>query len=517
MAGKPIAMNKYKELILLFQRRVSIKESARTLCISRNTVRRYRLQLVKHPHLLEELLAMEEPELSAWFALPPAETVDTDRYTEFVQRVPAMLAELKSKGVTKYLLWSEYRQECGEGYGYSQFCYYLRLQSKADQVSMVQHWEPGEVLFVDFAGHTMDVTDPHTGEAIARQIFLATMGHSQLTYASAIARQTVECFVEALENALQFFQGAPQLLVCDNLKSAVVTPDRYDPTLTRALADVAAHYNMVVMPARVSTPQDKSRVELGVKHFYQRVKAPLRKMNFFSDADLNKAITEKITASNNTPMQRSGASRQEVFNSKERSSLLPLPAQRFELKWRRSLMVQKNNHIYLARDKTYYSAPYIYVGRRVEVIYTATLVTIYADGKRVATHRRTYISNTYCTATEHMPKAHQAWASRSTQTYLEWAQDSGSQEIYTVVLRILMSKLHPQLAYRSCDAIMALYRRHGVEVLGRACAVALELDQCSYGFLSRHIKFLSKGHAVDAEPQAVMPQHNNIRGPGYYH
>lgn len=517
MAGKPIAMNKFKELILLYQRDVSIQETARLLCISRNTVRRYRQQLKQHTHELPKLLAMEEPELYAWFTLPPVEMIASARYTKLESRASSMLAELKGKGVTKYLLWREYRRECPDGYGYSQFCHHLRMCGKASQVSMVQHWEPGEVLFVDFAGHTMDVTDPRTGETHARQIFLATLGHSQLMFALAVERQTIECFVEAIEKALQFFGGAPQMFVCDNLKSAVIKPDRYEPTLNRLLADLAAHYTMVVMPARVRKPQDKSLVELSVKFFYQRVKAPLRNMVFFSDAQLNSAITEKIAESNGTPMQRSDRSRQEVYNSEERERLQSLPMHRFELKSRRSLMVQKNNHIWLSRDKTHYSAPHIYVGRRVEVICTATCVSIYADGRCVATHRRTHLANTYCTAKEHMPKAHQAWVNRSTQTYLEWAEDTASQEIYTVVLRILISRLYPQLAYRSCDGIKALCRKHGIQSVGRACAMALELDQCSYGFLSRHLKTHGQAYATDTVPPAAMPKHGNIRGPEYYH
>ncbi len=184
-------------------------------------------------------------------------------------------ASLKQKGVTRYLLWNEYRQECPEGYGYSQFCYHLRIAAKASQVSMVQHWQPGDALFVDFAGDTMDVTDPQTGQRRARQIFLATMGYSQLHFALAIERQTTECFVEALEKAVRYFGGSCRSLVCDNLKSAVTKADRYEPTLTQAVADWAAHHNRVVIPARVRRSQDKARVELGVKLFYQRVKAPL--------------------------------------------------------------------------------------------------------------------------------------------------------------------------------------------------------------------------------------------------
>ncbi|MBS1560225.1 MAG: helix-turn-helix domain-containing protein [Bacteroidetes bacterium] len=99
-------MNKFKELILLFQRDVSIKETARVLCISRNTVRRYRQQLEKHPQMLKELLAMEEPEIYAWFALPPAEMIDAKRYAEFESRAASMLVELKSEEVTNIPLRS---------------------------------------------------------------------------------------------------------------------------------------------------------------------------------------------------------------------------------------------------------------------------------------------------------------------------------------------------------------------------------------------------------------------------
>lgn len=517
MAGKPIAMHKYKELILLFQRGVSIKETSRSLLISRNTVRRYRHQLEKHVHLLDELLSMEEPELYAWFTLPETEMVDAVRHSELVGRAPQILSELTGKGVTKFLLWREYRSEQPQGYGYSQFCYHLGRLAKNSDVSMVQHHQPGEALFIDFAGHTMDVTDRQTGEVFAQQIFLATMGHSHLVFAVAVVRQTIECFVEAIEQALHFFGGAPQCLVCDNLKSAVIKPDRFEPTLTRVLTDVAAHYSMVVMPARVRKPKDKALVEASVKFFYQRVKAPLRKQCFFSERELNEAISVKMLESNNTPMQRSGISRQELFDSSERASLQPLPRERFERKSRKSLMVQKNNHIWLGQDKTHYSAPYIYVGQRVDVIYSATLVTIYAEGKCVATHRRTHLANTYCTDKEHMPKAHQAWANREVKSYLEWAETTGSQEIYTVVLRILTSRLYLQLSYRSCDGIQALHRKHGKQALARACALALELDQCAYGFLRRHLTASLNTHAIEGDTSASMPHHENIRGSGYYH
>lgn len=516
MAGKPIAMHHLRELILHFQRGVSIKESCRRLRISRNTVRRYRQQLAGNMDRLDDLLAMEQPELHAWFHPPQPETTDVDRYTDLVSRTPTIIAELRRKGVTRYLLWVEYRQDYVEGYGYSQFCYYLRQAAKQIDVSMVQHFVPGEVIFFDFAGHTMDVIDPYTGEVSPRQIFLATAGYSHLTFAMAVPRQTVPCLIEAIESALQFYGGAPQSLVCDNLKAAVTRPDRYEPVINEVLADLAAHYNVALMPARVCKPRDKSRVEASVKFFYQRVMAPLRNRAFHSDHDLNVAIAEHMTASNATPMQRQGVSRRELFDKAECETLQPLPEQRFELKWRKSLMAQKNNHIFLSVDKTYYSLPYIHVGQRVAVIYTATLVSIYAKGKLVATHRRTHLPNSYCTTKEHMPPPHQAMLERHVQTYLHWAEATKALDIYTVVLRILHGRRFVQQSYKSCDGIKALYREYGAESMKLACSAALELDRCSYRFLRNYLK-ANPTPATSADDRLrAIPKHGNIRGASSY-
>jgi len=516
MAGKFIAMHQLRELILHFQRGVSIKETCRRLRISRNTVRRYRQQLEAHAEMLDELLGMEQPELYAWFHPSEPAVVDEGRYVELLARAPSIMAELKLKGVTRYLLWLEYRQECEDGYGYSQFCYYLRKAAKQSVVSMVQHYAPGEVIFIDFAGHTMDVTDAHTGETSPRQIFLATAGHSHLTFALAVPRQTVSCLVAAIEAAFAFFGGTPQGLVCDNLKSAVITPDRYEPKLHAVLNDLAAHYDVTLMPARVRKPQDKSRVEASVKFFYQRVKAPLRNRVFHSEHELNAAIAEHMTTSNNTPMQRTGVSRREHFEKMERAHLSPLPTEKFALKWRKRLMVQTNYHIWLSTDRTYYSVPHTHVGSRVDVIYTATLVSIYAQGKLVATHRRTHVPGSYCTKKEHMTPPHREMLNRHVEHYLHWAEATTSQEIYAVVARILHARRFVQQSYKSCDGVKALHRKYGKDALQRACSVALEVDRCTYGFLREYLQTHPDTDTI-AEHLPSVPKHDNIRGPAYYH
>lgn len=516
MAGRPIAMHKFREIVLLFSRNVSIKETCRRLGISRNTVRRYRAQLEAHRGSIDDLLKMEEPELLVWFHPRQQPMTDAERYGELTKRAPELFEALKGKGVTKYLLWEEYLQECPDGYGYSQFCYHLAQLQRRSEVTMVQHFAPGEVVFFDFAGHTMHVTDPITGELHPRQIFLALSAHSHLTFAVAVPRQTVPCVVSALEEAFHFFGGTPLGVVCDNLKSAVIKSDRYEPTLNRVLADLATHYNVELMPARVYKPRDKARVELSVKHFYQRVMAPLRHRVFFSDAELNTAIAERMHAHSNAPMQRIGISRRKLYETVERQHMRPLPSEPFQLKWRKKLMAQKNNHIWLNADKTYYSVPCKHVGDRVDVIYTMTLVHIYAEGKLVATHRRTHTPRSYCTVAGHMPPPHQAMAAREAQAYLKWAESTGSQQIYAVVLRMLNSRRFIQQTYKSCDGIKSLCRRHGVAALEQTCMVALELDQCVYGFLKRHLEHSIKAQPQTAEQLRLMPQHDNIRGAGYY-
>ncbi len=520
MAGHTIARHMFKQLIQHFRQSVAIKEASRRLGLSRNTVRRYYRQLQQSNADLSELMQREEPELQAWFNPPVEADVDRDRYQDLVARVPGILGQLGQTGVTKLLLWEEYQAEVPHGYGYSQFCHWLGVLGAPHRASMVQDVPAGEALFIDFAGRTMEVIDPQTGQLQSRQLFVATMGYSYLTYVEAIATQRSSDFIAALDRAIRFFGGAPKTIVCDNFKAAVVRADRYEPTIHQSLADLAAHYGTTITPARVARPQDKSRVELSVRFVYLRVIAPLRRRRFFSDHELNSAISEHMQIASDRRMQRYGVSRRHRFDLDERPMLAPLPAQPFELTYRRRLKAQKNNHVYLAQDRTYYSLPFTCIGSTVEVIYTARLVKIFHQGQCVAVHKRTYVPNTYVTKTEHMPAAHQAMLSRDTQQYLLWAEATQSTAVSVVVQRLLTSRQYPQQAYRSCDGIRNLHRHYGIEALESACSTALELDQCNYGFLNRHLRSNASAPApaltAESLEHSTIPEHDNIRGAAYY-
>jgi transposase len=212
---------------------------------------------------------------SMLFALPPNE--------ERRKPMPCWKTvhkELSRKGVTLKLLWEEYRQTTPEGFSYAQFLRHYRRWNGKLHVSMRQRHKAGEKLFVDFAGHTMDVVDPETGEVSTAQIFVATLGFSNLTFVRALSSQGLEDWIEAHNRALRFLGGVPEIVVPDNLKSGVKSPCRYEPEINPTYQEWAEHNKLAVVPARVRKPKDKSKVEVAVQIVERRVMAPLRNRRF---------------------------------------------------------------------------------------------------------------------------------------------------------------------------------------------------------------------------------------------
>ena len=166
----------------------------------------------------------------------------------------------------------------------------------------------------------------------------------------------------------------------DNLKAAIIKAHKYEPSVNQALEDFANHYNTTVTPARARKPKDKALVENQVRLIYTRVYARLRNQTFFDLYSLNQAIAEKIREHNQTRMQQKDYCREEKYLAEEKQLLAPLPVTRFEVKYYKQLKVARNNHIYLTTDKHYYSVHYSHIGSQVMVIYTRSMVYIYANG-----------------------------------------------------------------------------------------------------------------------------------------
>lgn len=513
MAGKTRPMSQIKQLIKLHQNGYGIKTIARNLSISKNTVKSY-LKKIKDGGLdMKTLLAQEDPVVeSSFHAGNPAYKSDSFEYLK--DKLPYYEKELKRIGVNKKLLWEEYIVDQPQGYGYSQFCFHLKQQLVARKGSMVLEHEPGDKLFIDFSGKKMHYIDRSTGELVACEIFVACLAFSDYVFAMAVRSQQTADFLYALECCLQSLGGVPKALVPDNLKSAVIKADRYEPTINTCMDDFANHYGATTFPARALRPCDKSLVENQVKLIYTRVFARLRNHQFFDIHSLNQGIKECILKHNQTRMQQKPFSREERFLSAEKCLLHELPKERFEIKHYGELKVATNGHVYLSRDKHYYSVPYTHIGSKAKIIYTRNMVYIYVNGKQVAVHIRSYQPSGYSTESDHLSSQHQAYKQRSPEYYIGRAQNHSS-EFHRLVQEVFEQNRYPEQLYKSCDGLFRLQRTFPKEEFIKACRFALEHRVYTYTFLQNVLKN-GTASSYEQKTEKSLPEHKNIRGRDYY-
>ena len=514
MAGKPKQMSQIKQLIRLYQNGNGIKTIARILGISKNTVRSYLKKMAEGGFNTEDLLQQEDPLLEKSFhSGSPAYKEDKFEYLK--SRLDYYEKELKRTGVTKMVLWKEYIESDPTGYSYPQFTFHLRQQLISRKGSMVLEHIPGDKLYIDFSGKKLHYIDRNTGECIYCEVFIACLPFSDYAFAIAVPSQQTPDFLYALSCCLEALGGVPKAIVPDNPKAAVVKSDKYEPVLNRLMEDFANHYNTVVVPARPGRPKDKSLVENQVKMIYSRVFAPLRDQQFFDIHTLNKAIANYVLKHNQTRMQRKPYSREEQFLSTEKSTLNVLPDKKFEIKYYADLKVGNNGHIYLQRDKHYYSVPYNYIGMKVKIIYTRTMVSIYCDAKQIATHLRGYKENAYTTVEDHLKSEHKAFKKRSHQMYLSRAK--AHSDDFSELVKILFERArYPEQLYRTCDGLFRLKRDFPVEEFDKACKYVLKNQLYTY-YLFRNV--LESGVANNEDVECLtseIPAHSNIRGKAYY-
>lgn len=432
----------------------------------------------------------------------------------------AIQQELRLKHVTKQLLWQEYRQRHpDDGYSYAQFCHrYLRWLG-CQQRSMRQVHRAGEKLFIDYCGPTMTVVNPDTGESRQAQIFVAVLGASSYTFACASWSQKQEDWLSAHVKALEFFGGVPELIVPDNLKSAVRKTHRYEPEITASYQQFAAHYQTAIVPARPYKPKDKAKAEVAVLIVERWIMARLRHHTFFSLASLNQAIQGLLTDLNDRPFKKLPGTRRSQFEQLDQPALRPLPAQPYQYAEIKQARVHIDYHV--EYDRHYYSVPHHLVKQAIEVQASDSTVAFYNGGQRVASHPRSYRQGAHSTCGEHMPAAHRAMHDWSPERFLNWAEDIGPAT-RAVVGKLLQRKQHPEQNYRSVLALLSNAKRYGRERLNSACGRALLINSPTRSsvesILKRGLDHLVLEHpSGDAQEELALDHHENVRGQGYYH
>jgi transposase len=358
------------------------------------------------------------------------------------------------------------------------------------------------------------VQDPVSGVIREAQLFVATLGASNYTYAYASYSQDLPSWIKAHVNAFDFFGGVPEIIIPDNLKSGVTKPCYYEPDINPTYLDMANHYGTAIIPARIGKPKDKAKVESAVGFAERWIIAALRNHTFFSLQELNKAIAEKLTELNNRNFQKMEGSRRSLFEAIDKPALKQLPQSPYEYALWKKHRVNVDYHITV--DNHHYSVPYQLVKEQVDVRLTATTVEILFKNKRVASHPRSYIKWQHTTLAEHMPKAHQKYLEWSPSRIINWAGQNGPQTA-ALVAKILESRKHPEQGFRSCLGIMRLAKHYSPQRLEAACARALILKAYSY----KNVKSILQ-NGLDRQPwpqdvNAIKPvQHYNIRGKDYY-
>jgi transposase len=424
--------------------------------------------------------------------------------------------ELRRPGVTLMLLWLEYKEAQPDGYAYSQFCLHYRRWQRHLDVVMRQEHKAGEKLFVDFAGQQIPIYDEKTGErALDAELFVAVLGASSYLYAEALASQELLCWITGHVHAFEFLGGCPAIAVCDNLRSGVTRPHRYEPDVNATYQEMAAHYGVAVIPARSYRPRDKAKAEAGVLLAERWILARLRNQRFGSLAECNLAIRELVEVVNDRPFNKLPGSRRCLFEEIDRPALRPLPVTRYEFAtWRRA-KVNIDYHIEVRADRHYYSVPYRLVGEVVEVRLAATTVEIFHRHRRVASHLRSF-SRGHTTDPAHMPESHRRHAQWTPSRIIAWAQRTGPATA-KLAEAIMAARPHPEQGFRACLGIIRLGDRYGAERVEAACERALAVRAHSYRSVESILRNGLDRKPLPAEgPARTHPRHDNVRGPGYY-
>ena len=525
MSRKPITMRKIKEVLRLrFECHLSMQAIARSLELSKGVVVKY-CQLAGAANI-DWKSAQEWDEARLRSALMPSAPELTRAMPYALPNFAQVHQELKNKCMTLQLLWHEYATSTTDKtYSYSAFCEHYGRFTKTLKLSMRQVHKAGEKMFVDYAGPTIPIIDALTGQITQAQIFVAVLGASNYTFALATNTQKTADWLLGHRKAFEYFGGVAQVIVPDNPKSLVANPDRYEPQVGRSYTEFAAHYGCAVIPARPRKPQDKGKVEVGVQVVERWILARLRHQQFFSLADLNIAIADLLEELNTRPFNKLPGNRKSAFEAIDKPALKALPATVFEMcSWKKA-RVGIDYHVEL--EHHYYSVPYQYARKAVELRYTASVVEVLCDGKRIAAHQRvtrigySHGLSSQTTVAQHMPKAHGAHQQWSPQRLLNWGADIGAST-QLLVAHLLHQKAYPELGYRACLGLLNLSKAYGKERLEAACTIAVAnqaMTQKSVrNILATKLDLAKAGKASPNKKSAQqLPLHENVRGPRYYH
>lgn len=405
-----------------------------------------------------------------------------DKYVnETLYKVPDysyIHTELKKTGVNLKLLWHEYKDSCKTSntlsMGYTKFCEGYSEYVTANSLTNHLRHKPGMVCEVDWSGSTMAIIDRATGEIIKVYLFVATLPYSQYSYVKPCLDMKQNTWLKCNVNMFEFFGGSTVRVTCDNLKTGVIShPRQGEIVLNEKYEDFGNHYLTAIMPAGVKKPKQKASVEGTVGKIATAIIAKLRNEVFHSLEEVKIAVARQLKDFNDAPFQKREGSRTEIFNEFESKHLRALPSTPYEIaEWAYGHTVNLDCHVAYKTNR--YSAPYKYVGKKVDLKITDSLVEIYYKSERLYSHKKfpEFVKYKWSTCDEHMPdKFHHAkW---DDERIKNWAYSIGACT-GEVVDRIFTSVRIKEQGYNSALSVLRLSKTYSAERLEVSCELALE-------------------------------------------
>jgi len=512
MANKKIDMQKIQTVLRLYQCDYSIRAISRQTGIHRAVVKHYIERFNKSGVGLDDALQLQPSELNDLIYSAQEITPANKRQRDFDVFSQYALLEVQKKHVTLQLLHKEYNTRYADAYSYSQFCDLLGRLNKSIDVSMIQKCSPGELMQVDFTGDKLHWIDLLTGEQSAAEVLVITLGYSGLTYVQALKSQKQEEFINYLNKALLFFGGVPLQIRLDNLKSGVIKADRYEPGFNKLLTLFCEHYGLIPDATRARKPRDKAQVESHVRIVYERIFAPLRNRSFTSIEQINEAIIPLLEDHNKRPYRGSKKGRIDFFTQEEHPALKPLAEKCFVHKHYKKVVVQKNYHIWIGEDEHYYSVPFAYVGKPVEVVYDLDSVEVYCHLQRIAFHLRSHRTGRYTTFSNHMPEQHIKVKEGIDPDHLIVQASHIGPSTKIFIEKILSRGAHCQPNFKTCQGILSLAKKFSNQRLERATQRALQYHNITYRAVQSILLQNLDSLVVDLEKHPPLPFNDTTRG-----
>ena len=384
--------------------------------------------------------------------------------------------ELKRTGVTLKLLWQEYRDryraDGGIPMGYTKFCQGYSSHTAANRLTNHLEHKPGVVAEVDWSGPTMNYVDTATGELVKVYLFVATLPYSQYSFVEPCLDMKMDSFLRCHIRMYEYFGGVTTRLVCDNLKTGVVShPREGEIILTADYEALGGYYMTAIMPAGVRKPKQKASVEGTVGKIATAIIAKLRNETFYSFSDLKSAVYRKLEEFNRQGFQKREGSRYDAF-LEEKEYLHALPAAPYEIAtWVYGRKVNLDYHVVFEYNR--YSCPYQYIHKKVDLKVTDTTVEIYSGTDRLATHTRFPAGrkNQYSTHAEDMPDQFK-FSPWDEHRIRNWAESIGK---YTgeVIGHIFGGVSIKEQGYNPSLAVLRLSNKYSEARLEAACEYAI--------------------------------------------